>query len=290
MNLVDIILFAALIVACPIGIYVFAGTRVTWDGIKDRLDRYRYHVLIILAVGAMKSGLLYVEERTESYATDYTPMMHGFEGNWVFWVQHHLESGAMTVFMAVIYLGSFLFIMVFSMALLCYMDERKAASKLGFLYLVLFFITVPFYLFVIVYVPSYPKMFYPGAATIVPGMEPLLYNISPRVNDFFMHYDSFNNCFPSLHIGYPVAVLLSLAINVRGFRGYKWFLAVLTVLISVSILYLGIHWLTDIIGGFLIAAVGVVITERYARRFWKWVHRIDLWTRKRLPFWPFKSS
>ncbi len=283
MNLVDILLFAALMIACPIGVYIFGGVRVTWEGIRDRVDRYRYHMLIVITVGAMKSALLYIEARTERYAVDFTPMFHEFEGNRIFWVQHTLESQAMTVFMAIIYLGSFLFIMVFSMALFCYLGRTKAASKLGFLYLALFFLTVPIYLFMMVYVPSYPKMFHPGAASVIPGMEPLLYNIHPAVNEFFMEYDSFNNCFPSLHIGFPVAILLSLMINVRGFRGYKWFLFAMIVLISLAIIYLGIHWLTDILGGFLFAVLGVMITERYARGFWKRVRRFDRRMKKIFP-------
>ena len=183
--------------------------------------------------------------------------------------------------MAVVYIGSFLFIMTFSLALFAYLDKMKIASKMIFLYVVLFFLTIPFYLLVVVYVPSYPKMFYPGAESIIRGMEPLLYNYGPNVNDFFVNYDTFNNCFPSMHIGYPAATIFFLFLNVRGFKRYKIFLIIALGAIAVSIVYLGIHWLTDIIGGFLIAILGVIITERYARDFWKWVHKGD----KKLKKW-----
>ncbi|MCK5024778.1 MAG: phosphatase PAP2 family protein, partial [Thermoplasmata archaeon] len=147
------------------------------------------------------------------------------------------------------------------------------ASKLALLNLVLIILTIPFYLFVVVYVPSYPKMFYPEAQSLIRGMEPLLYNLDPNINEFFMGYETFNNCFPSMHIGFPSAILMTLVWNIQGYRGYKIFLFVMIILITLSIVYLGIHWLSDIAGGLLIALLGVFITEKVSRRFWGKVHK-----------------
>ncbi|MDO9537249.1 MAG: phosphatase PAP2 family protein [Thermoplasmata archaeon] len=293
MNIIDILVIIQLIIAFPVGIYLFANKRkVTWEGIKDMCDKYRWHIFILIGIYLFKSFVFLFEAPFEKYAINFTPMIHEFEGNRIFWIQHALEHQWMTIFMAVIYIGSFLFIMTFSLALFSYLDKKKVASKLAFLNFVLFPLTIPFYLFVLVYVPSYPKMFYPGAQSIITGMEPLLYNFGPNVNDFFVNYDTFNNCFPSMHIGYPVAILLSLMINVRGFKGYKYFLLAMIGLIALAIVYLGIHWITDIIGGFLIAIIGVIITEKYAERFWRWLNRFDRKLRKRYKWWdsPFQPS
>jgi len=285
MNIVDLLVIIQLIVAFPLGVYIFARKKMTLDGFKDMCDRYRYHLFILISIYLMKSVVFLLEQPLEKYATDYTPMIYGFEGNSIFWVQHYLESYPMTFFMAIIYIGSFLFIMTFSLALFSYLDMKKVASKLALLYLVLFFLTIPFYLFMIVYVPSYPKMFFPGANSIISGMEPLLYNLGPNVNEFFVDYDTFNNCFPSMHIGYPAAIIMTLCINVRGFRGYKCFLLAMLAIIAVAIIYLGIHWLTDIIGGFLIAVLGVIITEKYTVDFWKRIHFFDKKLKKRFKWW-----
>jgi len=282
MNIIDLLIAAQLLIAFPIGVYFFGGRKVTWEGTREMLDRYRYHWFLLVAIYLMKSVVFLFEEPIEQmFAIDYTPMIHAFEGNHIFWVQHYLHHPIMTFAMAVVYIGSFLFIMTFSLALFAYLDKMKIASKMIFLYVVLFFLTVPFYLLVVVYVPSYPKMFYPGAESIIRGMEPLLYNYGPNVNDFFVNYDTFNNCFPSMHIGYPAATIFFLFLNIRGFKRYKIFLIIALAAIALSIVYLGIHWLTDIIGGFLIAILGVIITERYARDFWKWVHFKD----KKLQKW-----
>jgi membrane-associated phospholipid phosphatase len=293
MNLIDILVIIQLIVSFPVGIYLFGGKRkVTLAGFKDMCDYYRWHFILLIGIYFFKSIVFMFETQLEPYAIDFTPMVHEFEGNNIFWVQHYLESWPMTLFMAIIYIGSFLFIMVFTLALFSYLGERKVASKLALLYFVLFLLTIPLYLFMLVYVPSYPKMFYPGAESVVTGMEPLLYNFGPNVNDFFVNYDTFNNCYPSMHIGYPVAILLALLINVRGFRGYKYFMLAMIFLIALAIVYLGIHWLTDIVGGLLIAIIGVIITEKSAERFWRRLNRLDRSLRKRFKWWdsPFQIT
>ncbi|MBA3045686.1 MAG: phosphatase PAP2 family protein [Candidatus Thermoplasmatota archaeon] len=285
MNIIDVLIIIQLVIAFPVGVYLFAGKKMTWAGFENMCDRYRYHFFILIGIYLLKSFVFLFEKPMEQYATNYTQMIYGFEGNSIFWVQNVLHSTPMTYFMAIIYISSFLFIMTFSMGLLSYMNMRKAASKLAFLYLVLLFLTIPFYLFVIVYVPSYPKMFYPGSESIITGMEPLMYNLGPNVNQFFMDYDSFNNCFPSMHIGYPTAIIMSLYINVKGYRGYKYFLIAFLALIALAIVYLGIHWLSDIVGGFLIAVIGVIISERYAKGFWKKIHHFDRHLKRRFKWW-----
>lgn len=292
MNIVDILVIIQLIIAFPVGVYVFGRKKVTWAGFKDMCDRYRYPLLILIGIYLLKSIVFLFETPLEKYAINFTPMIHEFEGNTIFWIQNALVSQPMTWFMAIIYIGSFLFIMTFSLALFSYMDMKMAAYKLSLLYLVLFFLTVPFYLFMLVYTPSYPKMFYPGAQSIITGMEPLLYNFGPNVNEFFMNYDTFNNCFPSMHIGYPVAILLTLIINVKGYKAYKYFLLASIGFIALAIVYLGIHWLTDIIGGFLIAILGVIITEKYSYDFWRRIHFFDKKMRKRFKWWdsPFQPN
>ena len=277
MNIIDALVISFLLITFPIGVRVFAGKRVTFRGLYNMLSRYDVHFFLIILIFALKSVLLYFEGPVEGYfSIDFTRMFHDVEGNHVFWIQHNLYHPWLTAALVTVYIGSFLFIYLFSFALFAYIDRIKIASNIITLHLVLFLLTIPFYLFFVVYVPSYPKMLYPGAESFVKGIEPLLYNYSQGVNDFFIGYDTFNNCFPSMHTGYPCAILLLLVRKTRNFLAYKLLLLSLLLLIMLAILYLGIHWIIDILGGIGIAILGVALTEKYNDRFWR-----PLWRYKR---------
>lgn len=283
MNIIDFLIVIGLLIAFPIGVFIFSGRKINWEELKNMADKYQYHFYLLIIVWLIKTFVFLLEGPIERIMeADFTPAIYEFEGSAVFWVQHYLYSVPMTWFMAFIYIGSFLFIMTFSLGLFAYNDMYKLSSKLALLNLTIFMLSIPFVLFVVVYVPSYPKMFFPEAHSLIRGMEPLLYNLGPNINDFFMGYETFNNCFPSLHIAMPTSILLTLVWNVRGFRGYKIFLGVMIFLIGLSIIYLGIHWFSDILGGIVLAVVGVYINEKIWKAFWKKVHAFRKRHRKEL--------
>jgi membrane-associated phospholipid phosphatase len=279
--LVDIIIVSFLLLSFPVAMLIFGKKRVTIKGVIEMLVKYEYHFYLLIFIFILKSFILYLETPVENiFSMNFTQMIHDVEGNKVLWIQRGLYHPWMTVSMVAIYVGSFMFIYTFSLALLAYLNRFKQACNLIFLYLIMLILSIPFYLFVIVYVPSYPKMFYPGAQSVVMGVEPLAYNFGPHINDFFTNYDTFNNCFPSMHVAYPTAIFLLFVRHAkRDFLGYKLFLFIMIILITISILYLGIHWVLDIFGGVAIAVAGIVLTERYSYRFWKrtykTIHKIE---------------
>ena len=276
MNLIDLIIVIYLIVAFFIGMRAFASTKVTKEGLKKMASRYRYHFYILILVFAIKTIVFYLEAPVEAMLSiDFTPMVFNLEGYRVLLIQRALMNDSVTIFMAMIYVGSLFFMITFSFSMFAYLDRYKTASDLALLNLVLLILTIPFYLLVVVYVPSYPKMFYPGAQSVVKGVEPLMYNFGPRINEFFLGYETFNNCFPSLHVAYPAAILGMLLRNVKGFIRYKVFTFVMLILVGTAIIYLGIHWLLDIFGGVCLAILAVMITNRVSYPFWKMVNKFE---------------
>ncbi|MCK5038549.1 MAG: phosphatase PAP2 family protein, partial [Thermoplasmata archaeon] len=284
MNFIDFALTVYLILAFLIGIKVFTKAKITLQGLYDMGTKYQYHFYIIIIIMLLKIVIDWAEDPIELMINiDFTPLMYSLEGHRVYYIQRALLNDHLTLFLSLIYIGSFMFIMTFSFSMFAYLDKRKIASDLALLNIILLFLTIPFYFLVVVYVPSYPKMLYPGASSVVSGIEPLLYNYSPMVNEWFVGYETFNNCFPSMHIGYPTAILLMMIKNIKGFRGYKIFMFSIILLIGLAIIYLGIHWLIDIAGGVLIAVIGVKITNRVSYPFWKRVHDFDK-NRKKIIF------
>jgi hypothetical protein len=75
---------------------------------------------------------------------------------------------------------------------------------------------------------------------------------------------------PSLHIGLPFAVWLSMQKWDEDGRWIKYrnFLLIFISFTAFSIIYLGIHWLVDIIGGMVIAILAVRMTERTHKKIW----------------------
>ncbi len=70
--------------------------------------------------------------------------------------------------------------------------------------------------------------------------------------------------YPSGHAIVCVSVLFAIALMLHRERGWRWPFAVagtLLVVVLYSRLYLGVHWPTDLIGGVLMGAVWLVVTQ-----------------------------
>tara|TARA_B100000945_G_scaffold67955_1_gene51189 strand:- start:326 stop:1843 length:1518 start_codon:yes stop_codon:yes gene_type:complete len=76
---------------------------------------------------------------------------------------------------------------------------------------------------------------------------------------------------PSLHIAFPFAVWLCLLrFDTDGrWTNYRRILLVFVLMTAFSILYLGIHWFMDIIGGMVVATIAVNIANKLADPFWR---------------------
>ena len=55
----------------------------------------------------------------------------------------------------------------------------------------------------------------------------------------------------------------------RRWNRYRHTVLLYTVVTAFTILYLGIHWISDIVGGLLIAAGAVAMTERTVGFVWR---------------------
>ncbi|DAC11755.1 MAG TPA: phosphatase PAP2 family protein [Candidatus Poseidoniales archaeon] len=95
-------------------------------------------------------------------------------------------------------------------------------------------------------------------------MIPLAYNLTPEINDWFTRIDPFTNGMPSLHIAFPFSVWLCLMRydQDKRWERYRKIVAIFILLTAFSIIYLGIHWFSDIIGGMVVAFLAVHLSEK----------------------------
>jgi undecaprenyl-diphosphatase len=103
-----------------------------------------------------------------------------------------------------------------------------------------------------------------GASLAVNAIKVLIARPRPTLSDVIATATGY--AFPSGHSAQGVAAygfvayLITRRLPDRRWRGVVWALAaVIAALIGFSRLYLGVHWLTDVLGGFLVAGVWLVL-------------------------------
>jgi len=86
----------------------------------------------------------------------------------------------------------------------------------------------------------------------------------------YAHHDyNLNAAFPSLHAGFPVVAALSVwrRNRVVGLVLFAW-----AAVVWLAVVYLGEHYVTDVLGGLIYALAAVGITARVTAR-WPWLAR-----------------
>ncbi|ABB13875.1 phosphatase PAP2 family protein [Carboxydothermus hydrogenoformans] len=150
------------------------------------------------------------------------------------------------------YVYVFLFPVLFA-AILYYgliNDQKTLIAGLFYIYLINYLVAMPFY----VNLPVYE------AWSIHPGIKLLLVKYYPQFNVEYRSFSGINNNFPSLHTALSVSFFY-LAFKLRDKR-LTGVLGVSSSLIVISTIYLGIHWIIDIIAGIFLG-VGVVYFYTY---------------------------
>ncbi len=154
-----------------------------------------------------------------------------------------------------------MFICYVSVFYVAYFDDRWMADRIVLSIAWVYVLAVPFYLFFNVRVTG----------DVIPGMETLAYDLNPEISDWFRRIDPFTNGMPSLHIGIPAVVFLTLLRwdEDGRWRRYRHTVLGYILLTAFTIVYLGIHWLSDILGGLLVASWAVALTERSVNFVWR---------------------
>jgi membrane-associated phospholipid phosphatase len=220
-------------------------------------NRYYIHAAVFPAMAALKLLVDRFNDPLKGLRGDYTQVIHRLEGNLVRYLQYAMETPILTAILNFHYLFIYALLFVLAPAYFMYVRERDLADKAMLNYIVIYVLAIPYYLFLNVDVTS----------TFIPGMKALLYQHSALYFDFFATSDPLDNAFPSLHMAIPFGLLFIhyLHCHQQGTTLRKWshwplhvFIASNTAVFMFSILYLGIHWITDIFAGIILAGIGAL--------------------------------
>jgi membrane-associated phospholipid phosphatase len=266
-----------MISALALGVILLPVFKPPWAKLSlppfvDFFRRYWVHILIVFAIYNAKDSLDQIDRLLmASTGLDMTPYIWAIEGNLVLWVQQTFEADWLTTALTHFYVAGFMFICYVSVFYFAYFDDRWLADRVTLSIAWVYILAVPFYLFFNVRVTG----------DTIPEMETLAYSLTPEIADWFRRIDPFTNGMPSLHIGIPFAVWLCLTRfdDDRRWNRYRYTVFAYTLLTAFTIIYLGIHWFVDIIGGMLIAGAAVSMADRTSNSWWKFFDERTMNTR-----------
>ena len=232
------------------------------EGFIDMFRRYWAHMIVVFSVYLWKD-LLDGMDRVLMANTklDMTPYVYAIEGDIVLWVQQELRNAALDQMLTHFYVMGFMTATFASFLYPIYFDDRHMADRVSLSMFWVYIIAIPFFLFFNVGVTG----------GHIPAMQTIAYDLTPEIHNWFTRIDPFSNGMPSLHIGLPFAIWLTMQRWDEDGRwaNYRNFLIAFMLVTAFSIIYLGIHWIVDIIGGMAVAILAVELTAKTHSPIWR---------------------
>mgnify|MGYP002033562488 FL=1 len=226
-----------------------------------RAKGYKWHISVFLIMYGFKAFIDQHNEAIKPRVGGFTHYVHGFEGEITLWVQESFRNEFLSDLLSFHYLFVYLFLIWFSPIYYILSRDEVMADKAVMNYFVVYVLAVPLYLFFNIEVTS----------TYMPGMDAIMYHNSWNLF-FFTEVDPLDNGFPSLHVGIPLGLLIINRLHVKDLgisisqwrhREFDLFVAANIPIYLFSIQYLGIHWISDVIPGALVAAICAIFTHNF---------------------------
>ena len=188
---------------------------------------------------------------TEWVGHDFANNIRNFEGDTVFWFSQNWTP-LLVYFFVIMYIAVYPFTLWFSPVYFLLTDNKKAMKTLAYGLLLIYIIALPFYLFMPI---TNVYTFY--------NVNSALESVIPSVESFFYSTTTQNNCLPSLHTA--MTILIAYSISLTGNRKLTYFAYFTMITVIISVIYLSIHWITDVITGVLLAIGVIFILKRFMR-------------------------
>ncbi|MCH1591548.1 MAG: phosphatase PAP2 family protein, partial [Candidatus Thalassarchaeaceae archaeon] len=235
--------------------------KVRIEGFIDMFRRYWAHMIVVFSVYLWKDILDGLDRiLMANTQLDMTPYVYAIEGDIVLWVQEGFRNPLLDVTLTHFYVMGFMTATFASFLYPIYFDDRHMADRVSLSMFWVYILAIPFYLFFNVRVTG----------DYIPLMDTVAYDLTPEIHNWFTRIDPFTNGMPSLHIGLPFAIWLTMSRWDEDGRWLKFrrLLVLFIALTAFSIVYLGIHWVMDILGGMIIAIAAVTVTEKTHKGVW----------------------
>jgi len=213
---------------------------------------------LVLAVN--KGFIRRIEAFSFEYGYRATTSIYAVEGDLVAAVQDAIPRWAVYYF-GPAYVVGYVVLLAFPVAAYAFAERLRPLKRLIAAYAVNYAVAIACYAGIVAYGPrNYPTV--PGADPSAASVEPLLLDWFGGVTALTSQVNAATNVFPSLHTALSVTVAFAAVTTHEEFPRWTPVAAFLAGSIVVATVFLGIHWVTDVVAGGLLAAGSVAVADR----------------------------
>ncbi|KHL96707.1 phosphoesterase PA-phosphatase [Paenibacillus sp. IHB B 3415] len=222
---------------------------------RELLRSYKFTLIIIgmFSVLALNKYELQIEQKM-NLTSDYTAFVFGLEGHFVRHVQELFFTPWLTPIIVFFYIFMLQSVLAASLGIYLLDKNRVMLYATCYTIMITYAVAIPFYL----YFPVNEVWSYLPA-----GVRFTMLDVFPKFEQEYRPLSGLNNCFPSLHTA--ISVSMALLAYRSGNRRWMVISTISAVAIVFGIFYLGIHWLTDMLGGTLLAVLSTTVAVQLAK-------------------------
>lgn len=251
-----IVLGLVQVVMLAIGLVFFMPKKVYKTNISQFYQIFKKffpYIAIIFGVAFFQLLEVNLIDRatTEWVGTNYAPLIHSIEDNIVYWFSQHWTP-ALVYFLVFMYIAIYPFTLWFSPLYFLLNDEKKSMKTLAYGLLIIYVVALPFYLFVPI---TNVYKFY--------GLGSALNNVIPSVENFFYSVTTQNNTFPSLHTA--MTIMIAWTAHLTRNKKFTYFAYFCAVCVIISVIYLAVHWIMDVISGAALSIAAIFILNHFIK-------------------------
>ncbi|MXR21537.1 phosphatase PAP2 family protein [Halobacterium bonnevillei] len=243
---------------------VSVGPRRFLGALRDSRRRFvavaPYLLPLAVVLAARRLALSIGPEISWYLEWNVTGFIYGLEGTAVVRLQE-LASPLLTDYFVFVYLYGYVFLLVFPIVAYFALDDTDRLAELLVAFVLNYGIGLVCYVLFVAY----------GPRNVIPEVvDSLLYTTQPTSQHLTGEVNRNTNVFPSLHASLSATVAL-FAWRTRS-EYVEWLLLAVPLAVSVAVatMYLGIHWVTDVAGGLVLAGGSYWLAIRVVDRYGCW--------------------
>lgn len=224
--------------------------------VKELLTSWKFLLLFLSMAGVLLINKYeQLLERHMSYQKDFTPFFFKLEGHFVQHFQQFFHAAWVSDISAFFYVIILQSMLIASIGIFAGQHNKVYLYASCLTVLLNYAIAIPFFLFF----PITEVWAFPPA-----GVTFYMLEAYPRFEVVYRPMSGLDNCFPSLHTSVSVSMAI-LAVR-SGNRRWAGIACTFAAIILFTIFYMGIHWLTDMLGGLVLAGVSTTLAVAFAKR------------------------